>query len=363
MIVSIVLRIINSKVFASEAVEVTPTWYDGDYSYLADNSYFVLADSQIALQNQFIYQLAYNFDNGNNTLKENVRSVCSDIYNAITSRTSVNNTKYVYIIRNLDNTYNSAGFSYQILNLPGMNNIVYADLTLSNGYKLLNVPWYSFTRAASRPCVYVNSNNSSVVATLTSGNTSIPIAQIGQYSSNWFMLFEKVGLLLSNADYESFLSEIETTLEESYTQQYYTKQAVQNTYNYLSNDNVETISSLGISQPQISESIDLTDVFDSMENLLTNETYVSKFFTFSIPGHNYVFSISPTLLEDNLVRVGGQNIVSIIHALWYIGLYGWYIFAYFGIFGKLISGDWFHLVKSSSPVTNIVRMSVSSLKG
>lgn len=356
------LRIINnSKVFASESIEVTPTWNDGNYTYLADNNYQIQVENQIYIQNQFIAQL-YNFYNWNNgQYRNNAKSIVNAVYAFSTNghRSFTNDYQTVlYFFVNSNGNY-----CFEMLTSYNFNNIVYQDATLNNGYKISNVPFFSYARG-SRAFVQVNDSVNATYTRTSSGNALVPCAQVGCYSDRWIDLFAYYGLIADIDNYNSVLNSIEETNELNYTQNYYTNQAVSNTYTYITNDNIDTISNLGFSQPNNSEDIDLTDCFDELEALLTGENYSNKSFTFSIPGNrNYTFSIAPTMLETNLTRVGGSAIISIIHAMWYIGLFGWYIFAYLGIWGKFLSGDWLHLVNHTSPVNKIVKMSVSTFGG
>lgn len=377
LILIIVLTIIRifktSNVFASEAVEVTPVWNDGDYTYQSDNQYLTLRQNQIDQQDALITFFYNMLSTGNDTQISNAKNTLTNIKQFLV--TSVpgqtywggNETKFIWFgrVTTSINGTNNYGYCYQILpiQLMGSSNIVYHDATLNSGYKILSVPFYEFERANPRPIRYVNVSDGTYYS-VTTGTASCPVAEVGCYSTRWVGVFQAYGLLQDTSDYNDLLASIEETNELNYTQNYYTKQAVQNTYSYLTNDNIEEITSLGISQPQVNEQVDLTSVLDSLEALLTNETYTTKFFTITLPnGRGSTFALSPELLENNLTRVGGQNIVSIIHACWYIGLYGWYIFSLLAIYGKLLTGDLFHLVKGCSPVTNLVKMSVGTISG
>lgn len=373
LILIIVLTIIRifktSNVFASEAVEVTPTWNDGSYTYQADNNILTLQQNQINIQNAFIQSfyrfLGTSYENNAKTTLEKIHAGMSSTAPGQLYGSGVY-TRFFWFGRVLSSVNGSQeyNFFFQVVQATSINhnNIVYQDVQLNDGYKLISQPFYKIQRDDGEYLRYFNAVNGTFLHVNT-GEALVPVAELGVYSSQWTELFKDYGLI-DTAEYNDILASIEQTNEENYTANLYTKQAVQNTYSYLTNDNIEEITSLGISQPQVTEQVDLTDVLDSLEALLTNETYTTKFFTITLPnGRGSTFALSPELLENNLNRVGGQNIVSIIHAVWYIGLYGWYIFSLLGIYGKLLTGDLFHLVKGCSPITNLVKMSVGTISG
>lgn len=366
-IIFTILRIINtSRVFASEAVEVTPTWNDGTITTQADNNFLSLQENQKNIQIALITQMyrLYRLDSARADVISTCNAICVFLTNSHASYGGVPTG----IIFGEDS---SGNYYFEFASGPCFNNIVYRDAYLNNGYKLQNVPFYSYNRGTGGSFIQTINKLTGKYTRSSTGSTYISCAEFGVYVPEWVDLFKYVGVITDIAQYQDTLESIDTYTQNSYQQlqnqtylQNQTNNTITNTYNYLNNENVEEITSLGFSSPDVEEKIDLNDVFDQFEELLTDENYHSKQFSIWLPnGAETMFSLSPTLLEDNLTRIGGTYIIQIIHAIWFISLYGWYIFAYFGILGKLISGDWFHLVRGQSPVTRMVKFSVGSIIG
>lgn len=363
---NIIKNIFKTHVEASEAVEVTPVWNDGSYTYQSDNQYLTLRQNQIDIQDSFITFLYDYLSNADEVSLNRARTSLTLLKNVLIS-TNFNsgyvwggiNTRLVWFSRVTSSVNNSNDYPYcfQILQSAFLNNIVYNDATLNNGYKILSVPFYSFTRNNTRQLLYFHGLNGSLY-TVNSGDALIPVAEVGCYSTRWVGLFQAYGLLDGEVDYSSLLNSIEETNELSYTQAYYTRELVENTYNSINNSNVNTISSSGISQPEVTEP-DLSDAFDSITNILTNDNATTKSFTFTLPNNDsFSFSLDPNFLRTSLTRVGGGAVVTIIETLWYIGLYGLFIFTYLKIIGALLAGDLDNITGVLSPVNSVVSSSL-----
>lgn len=361
-IIFTILRIINtSRVFAAE--DVNSSILSGDYVVQTDNHYETLVNLCKSWQDKYCTEILYMLHDSN--LRDNTIKSVQRFYNYYVDKQVV-----LYFYTNISGT----GFYYQVCPLSSITNanITISGFTWQDCYNFNNIPFLQITRSTSAPQMYFSRNNGLTYTDQTSGTSVImAIPCLGLLSNLWVEVFKDADLIGNTSEYQSVLADIENNqklvIQQEQVQsaiQRDTNQVVTNSYNYIKDENIEEITSLGFSSPDVEEKIDLNDVFDQIETLLTNENYVSKQFSIRLPnGDESFFSISPTLLEDNLTRVGGSYIIQIIHAIWFISLYGWYIFAYFGILGKLISGDWFHLVRGQSPITRMVKFSVGSLTG
>lgn len=302
MIVSCVLRLFRTYVHATEAVEVTPVWNDGDYTYQADNQYLTLQSNQIFIQDQFIYQMRYSYDIASDYNKNQIKNTLLDILTNMVSRIGASSSRWVWFSRNLDSTYNSSSFYYHTISATKLSNVTYADATLNDGYKLLSVPFYSFSRNSANYISYVNFSNGERT-TLTTGSQMIPCAELGCYSSNWFDLFEHVGLL--NDLNEDVLGNIEYFESQNLYYNSYSYYELQDLNENITSNTFTTQTSSGITQPNVSQP-DLSDAIDTLTELMTTDTAYTKTFNFKLPYTNsatYSIQLSPDFLRNSLTRV------------------------------------------------------------
>lgn len=347
---NIIKNIFKTKVEASEAVEVTPSWNDGDITTQSDNLILTIQEQQKQIQTDFIYQLYYIYDNTNANNKTNVVNICTTLFESMRTRG--------FFIGRYNNNDNDTGYIINRYSPGSLSNVVYRDGTFNNGYKFFSVPFYSFNITQNSNQIWLYPRTAAVYNNVTSGTNYVACAEVFVYSPLWIDLFDHIGIIKSVETYNEVLSSIEETNELTYTQAYYTRELVENTYDSLHNSNITTISSSGISQPQVTEP-DLSDAFDSITNILTNDNATTKVFTFKLPNNDsFNFSIDPNFLRTSLTRVGGGALVTIIETLWYIGLYGLFIFTYLKIIGALLAGDLDDITGVLSPVNSVVSSSL-----
>lgn len=239
--------------------------------------------------------------------------------------------------------------------------------TYDNNYAFGDVVYVNQARSSSCPTFVVNKYGGVSEYHYSGTNTAV-VGMLGTYSPNWIPLFEKAGIIDSVPDYNNILNAINdniTNLDYDirtiYQQLSTTNQTIGNTYNFMTNETHTDETSLPINTVNVNDPYNLNSSQQQLQQVLLSDNSTDKEFTMTLPNNDaFSFKISPDLLRTSLTRIGGNGIILLIQALWYIGVYGIIIFDFKRIINQIASGDLLNITTDSSPIDNVVSASLSS---